>query len=298
VAPDPLASLVAGARRRANRRVLFEALSLGLLPAVGAVLLVRAGAIVGGPSPGMWFEGAGLLAGLVAGAVLHVRRRLDPSEAALLLDRRAGTRERCVTGLRSGGRVAEDALSHVDPGTVRRVLLFRPPRAALAVLLAAGALAGIHLLPGIGPAPVLEREGVEITVRTGATGAAGGGEERGPEDPTPDPEVEAQRVLALIRRAEAPLEDGAAADALRKAAAAAEKGDLDEARARLEAALAEARAGGDAASGDLARIERAFDASGGASAATAAPAVLGSESWGGDTGLVRRYLRLLQASRR
>ncbi len=298
MASDPLASLVADARRRANRRVLFEAIALGLLPALGVVLIVRVVALVAGASIGRWLDGAALLAGLIAAGALYIRRHLDDREAALLLDRRAGTRERCVTGIRVGGRVARDALSHVDPDTIRLVLVFRPPPAALATLLAAGALAALHLLPGVGPAPVVKDLGGVETVLRGSGGGGGSGTESGDGAAPADPEAAKSRILRLVRQAEAPLEDGAAAEALRAAGEAIEKGDLEGARARLEAALAKVAAEDGGSAGDVSRIERAFDAAGGAATARDVADRRGRVVWGEDANLVRRYLRLIDETRR
>jgi hypothetical protein len=293
-----LERLVLEARRRANRRVLLGAVTLGLVPALGAAVLVRLASLLASASPPAAIEGALVVLGILGGVVLHRFRRLTPAEAALLLDRRAGTRERCVTGLRGGGRVARDALARVDRSTVRAALDFRPPRSVLAALLAGGALVALHLLPAVGPAP--EAPGpsglTEVRVRgTGNDSPDGAESDEGARSGAPAPE-EPEHVLRLIHQAEAPEAEGATAEDLRAARKAMEANDCEAARAALEKALASAE-DGDGGEEAARRIARALDAAGGAATGRGPVDPVGRVAWGEDADLVRRYLLLLEADR-
>jgi hypothetical protein len=289
-----LEGLVALARRRANRRLMAGALTTALLPAVGVALLWKGTALITSSPAGTLSVALPVLVGLVAGIVLGVTRRLDAAGAALLLDRRAGTQERCVTGLRSGGRVARDAEARLDRDRVCAALAFRPPATALALLLAAAALAALHLLPGLGVAPMAPGSGGVEAILAGVGGAS-------PEDPSaPGGAADALKpaedpeVLRWIDRAQAPLPGGAVAKELADARAALERGDRDDARKHLENALDTALVTPDGDAGAASRrIRMALDAAGGASRASGSPDLNDRVDWGRDGDLVRRYLLAL-----
>jgi hypothetical protein len=296
VARSDLEKLVLEARRRANRRVLVGAVAVSLVPASAVALAWRLAVVLAGGPTGLQGELTALVLGLVAGLVLYRRRRLGREEAALLLDRRAGTQERCVTGVRKGGRVAVDALSRLDRTVVRDALAFRPPRSVLAVLLAGGAVAALHLLPGIGAAPVGSgRATSEAILRgVGGGGAPGSREADAPRAPGSGGEEERERVLRLIHEAEAPLDAGATAEQLRAARRAIENGDRQAARTALRKAMATAPAEDGGAPDDAARrIARALDAAGGAATGRRSNDPSGRVAWGEDSDLVRRYLLML-----
>jgi hypothetical protein len=292
---DPLPRLVAAVdvvRRRANRRILVEAVSLGLLPAAGVAILVAALTRLAGAAPDLRISAAIGVVGLAVGVALHRRRRLDRAGAALLLDRRAGTDERCVTGLRTGGDVAADALARLDDATVRRACAFRPPPVLMAAVLAVGALLGLHLLPAFRPAELPRSSILSEILQPRAPGGDGGGGEPG-EDPPEGPPPTEEEVRRLVMRAEAPLPEGPVADEVAEARRALERGDDEEARRRLEKAIERALAerekeGGEG--GDVRRLRDALRAAGGRASATSATATPDEVDWGEDADLVKRYL--------
>jgi len=234
-----LGSVVASARRRANRFVAFDSLASALVPATAFVAVWQIAAQLGAPAPGtLAYVAIGALA-LVGAALLFLRGRLDDPGAALLLDRRAHLDERCVTGLRSGGAVESDALERLATVDLSRALAFRPPRLSLAAAIGLLAVAGLVLAgpeETSGPDPDAGRSVVRIS-----GGAGGGGEgstdpsQPGPIDP-PDLPDGVSTIEIELERAEARLgpEDAAAIEEIRKAIAA---GDDDAARAALERLL-------------------------------------------------------------
>ena len=237
-----LASIVAGARRRANRHVAFEALATAITPAAALVAAWLIAARLGAPAPGTTALAAiGALA-LVGAAALFRHRRLDDPGAALLLDRRAGLDERCVTGLRTGGAIAADALERLASVDVARALAFRPPRPALAAALGVIAVAGLALA-GEGPRGGRDDGVRSVVVLSGGT--AGGGEDEPAKgvpaalDAPPLPDGVSALDLAL-EQAGARLgpEHAAAIEEIRRAIAA---GDDEAARAALERLLNELR---------------------------------------------------------
>jgi hypothetical protein len=170
-------ALIQKARRRAvlhaARRALLSGVSAGALLAAAALAVAAAA----GSGPGGWLLFALLPAAAVALLRLRAARPGLP-EAALLLDRAAGTEERFVASLSARDREVREFVSRqaLDAVPGRRLPLTFPPSAeGLAAVLSIALLAGlIFLLPDPGGPSGVDgdlRSGGRVPSTASASGA-------------------------------------------------------------------------------------------------------------------------------